>query len=57
MIDNLTNEYHAALIKVHDIAMNGTHDTAAWREVLQVVAAALECEHRQSKRWRNSPEG
>ena len=49
MTDSLTNEYHAALVKIHDIARNGPRNTQSWQEVLEVVAAALECEHWQSK--------
>ena len=35
------NLFHAALTKVHDIAKNGTRNTAAWCEVLEVVEGAL----------------
>jgi hypothetical protein len=39
---NYSNLFHAALIKVHDVAKNGTRNTAAWNEVLEVVDRALE---------------
>jgi hypothetical protein len=36
-----SNLFHAALVAVHDIAKNGTRDTAAWDEVLDTVEHAL----------------
>jgi hypothetical protein len=36
-----SNLFHEALTKVHDIAKNGTRNTAAWQDVLAVVDAAL----------------
>lgn len=36
-----SNLFHAALTKVHDIARNGTRNTAAWNEVLEIVDQAL----------------
>jgi hypothetical protein len=41
MTDSLTNEFHTALVKIHDIAQNGTRNTAAWQEVLAVTDGVL----------------
>ena len=41
MIDH-SNRFHAALVKVQDIAKNGTRNTAAWNEVLETVESTLE---------------
>ena len=38
---NHQNLFHAALTKVHDIAKNGTRNTEAWAEILEVVDGAL----------------
>lgn len=40
MVDH-SNLFHEALTKVHDVARNGTRNTAAWNEVLEIVDAAL----------------
>lgn len=36
------NEFHEALVKVHDIAKNGTRNTAAWNDVLDIINAVLD---------------
>jgi hypothetical protein len=36
-----SNLFHAALIKVQDIAKNGTRNTAAWLEVMDTASDAL----------------
>jgi hypothetical protein len=36
-----SNLYHDALIRVHDIAKNGTRNQQAWLDVLDVVDRAL----------------
>jgi hypothetical protein len=41
MSENHTNLFHDALIKVHDIAKNGTRNTAAWNEIFEIVDRAL----------------
>ena len=43
------NEFHEALIKVYDIAKNGTRNTAAWNDVLDVVNAVLDRSRREDK--------
>jgi hypothetical protein len=52
----LTNAFHAALVKVHDIAKNGTRNTAAWQEVLETVDAAL-AEARSAEQRRSQGQG
>lgn len=36
-----SNLFHEALTKVHDIARNGARDAQSWRDVIEVVDAAL----------------
>lgn len=37
-----SNLFHDALTKVHDIAKNGSRNTQAWLDVLEIVDAAME---------------
>ena len=37
-----SNLFHAALVKVHDVAKNGTRDNQSWQDVLEIVDGALE---------------
>lgn len=42
MTDSLVNEFHAALVKVYDIARNGTRNTAAWQEVIETINEVID---------------